>query len=162
MGYGCTNNCIAEEEEVWCRHHHHRRPCEDCFDPLVLMYIDDNQCSLEDDEEADAECEEKWWDTEGAEENHHHHHHHHHDPCHACHHPHILMYIDDNLCDDAEVEAEYGWEWCIVEDEFGRRRWHKRRRCCCPRVLMDIDDDPCLMAEAEAARDKDRWYREEV
>lgn len=122
------------------------------------MYIDDNQCSLEDDVEADADWEDKWWDTEGAEENHHHHH----DPCHACHHPHILMYIDDNLCDDAEVEAEYGWEWCIVEDEFGRRRWHKRRRCCCPRVLMDIDDDPCLMAEAEAARDKDRWYREEV
>ena len=144
MGYRCMNHGDTEAEE--CRRRHSQcRWSDHCFEPLVLMYIDDNQCSEEDEVQDDAQ----WWDTEGADECHHHHHHHH-DNCHNCHHPHVLMYIDDNLGADGSVAADYGWEWCLVEDEFGRRRWIKRRTCCSPRVLMNMDFDPCVLAEAEA------------
>lgn len=156
MGYGCRNNCVAQEEGLWHKRRHERRPCEDCIDPLVLMYIDDNECSLEDGE-TEAEQDGKWWETEGAEGFHRRHRFN----CRECYYPRVLMYIDDNLNVDAEVAAGYGWEWCIVEDEFGRRRWMRRRTCCYPRVLMDMDEDPCLLAEAEAARDGDGRHREE-
>ena len=159
MGYCFRENGIVEAERSCHKRHHERRPCEDCFDPLVLMYIDDNRCSVEDEEE--AEWDDKWWDEEGAEEFHHRRRHRFN--CRDCYYPRVLMYIDDNLCvDDAQVAAEYGWEWCIIEDEFGRRRWHKRRKCCYPRVLMAIDEDPCLLAEAEAARNGNHGHREET
>ncbi len=126
-------------DDSHCHKHHEARRCEGCSDPLVLMYIDDNGCTL-DDTDDEKDC--RWWDTEGAQEEEERHCRRFHS-CRACFCPRVLMFIDDNLSADEQFQEQVGGEWCLIEDEEGRRRWHRRRRCCDHRILMHIDEDPC-------------------